>query len=145
MGCTLGDLCICLSCAQPNCLLKHIHICKYAYRWRLFSFSSFWSNYSMKQKMWNMYNRMKLPYFGLNVRLLFTDLFRIRIRIRFRIRNRIRIRNVYFGSGSDLDLAKSFGSFRIRIRNTARKDWSLKSMAYKRTWPNVKYDRVSMS
>ena len=25
--------------------------------------------------MWNMYNRMKLPYFGLNVRLLFTDFF----------------------------------------------------------------------
>jgi hypothetical protein len=54
---------------------------------------------------------MKLPYFGLNVRLLFTDLFRIRIH------------NVYFGSGSDPD--KSFGSFRIRfrfrirIRNTA--------------------------
>jgi hypothetical protein len=36
-------------------------------------------------------------------RLLFTDFFRIR--------------NVYFGSGSDP--AKSFGSFRIRIRNNA--------------------------
>jgi hypothetical protein len=47
-----------------------------------------------------MYYRMKLPYFGLNVRLLFTDLFRIRIRIRVRIRIRIRIQNVYFGSGS---------------------------------------------
>jgi hypothetical protein len=55
-----------------------------------------------------MYNRMKLPFFGLNVRLLFTDLFWIRIQ------------NVYFGSGSDPDPAKSFGSFRIRfrIRNT---------------------------
>jgi hypothetical protein len=62
---------------------------------------------------------MKLPYFGLNVRLLFTDLFRIRIRIRFRIPIRIRIQNVYFGSGSDPDPAKSFGSIRIRIRNTA--------------------------
>jgi hypothetical protein len=39
-----------------------------------------------------MYYHMKLPYFGLNVRLLFTDLFRIRIRIR--------IKNIYFGSGS---------------------------------------------
>ncbi len=57
--------------------------------------------------MWNMYNRLKLPYFGLNARLLFTDLFRIRIQIR--------IQNVYFGFGSDP--AKSFGS--IRIRNTA--------------------------
>jgi hypothetical protein len=53
-----------------------------------------------------MYNRMKLPYFGLHVKLLFTDLFRIRIQ------------NVYIGSGSDPDPAKSFGSFRIRIRNT---------------------------
>ncbi len=38
--------------------------------------------------MWNMYNRMKLPYFGLNVRLLLTDLFRIWFRrclFRFRI------------------------------------------------------------
>jgi hypothetical protein len=51
-----------------------------------------------------MYNRMKLPFFGLNVRLLFTDLFWIRIQ------------NVYFGSGSDPDPAKSFGSFRIRFR-----------------------------
>ena len=47
---------------------------------------------------------MNLPYFGLNVRLLFTDLFRIWIR------------NIYFGSGSDPDPAKSFGSFRIRFR-----------------------------
>ncbi len=29
--------------------------------------------------MWNMYNRMKPPYFRLNIRLLFSDLFRIRI------------------------------------------------------------------
>jgi len=69
-----------------------------------------------------MYNRMKLPYFGLNVRLLLKDLFRIRIRIqsriRIRIRIQIRIQNVYFGSGSDPNPAKSFGSFRIRIRNT---------------------------
>ncbi len=68
----------------------------------------------LEQKMWNMYNRMKLPFFGLNVRLLFTDLIWIRIRIRFRIRIRIRIQNVYFDSGSDS--AKSFGSFRIRFR-----------------------------
>jgi hypothetical protein len=32
------------------------------------------------------------------------------------IRIRNRIRNVYFGSGSDPDPAKSFGSLRIRIR-----------------------------
>jgi hypothetical protein len=53
---------------------------------------------------------VQLPYFGPNVRLLFADLFRLRIR------------NVYIGSGSDPDPAKSFGSFRIRfrIRNTAR-------------------------
>ncbi len=65
-----------------------------------------------------MYKRMKPPYFCLNIRLLFSDLFRIWFRIRFRIRIRIRIRNVYFGSGSDP--AKSFGSLRIRfrIRNT---------------------------
>jgi ribosomal protein S17E len=43
--------------------------------------------------MWNMYNRMKLPYFGLKIRLLFTDFFLIQIRIW--------IRNVYFCSGSD--------------------------------------------
>ncbi len=55
------------------------------------------------------YNCLKLPFFGLKIRLLFTDLFRIRY--------------VYFGSGSDP--AKSFGflrirfRFRIRIRNTA--------------------------
>jgi hypothetical protein len=44
--------------------------------------------------------------------LLFTDFFRLQFRIR--------IRNVYFGSESDPDPAKSFGSFRIRfrIRNT---------------------------
>ncbi len=63
---------------------------------------------------------MKPPYFSLNIRLLFSDLFRIRIRIR--IRNRIP--NVYFGSGSDP--AKSFGFLRIRIRNTGciyRKYW----------------------
>jgi hypothetical protein len=35
---------------------------------------------------------------------------------RFRIRIRIRIQNVYFGSGSDPDPAKSFGSLRIRFR-----------------------------
>jgi hypothetical protein len=50
------------------------------------------------------YNCLKLPFFGLKIRLLFTDLFRIRFRIWFRIRNRIRIRirirYVYFGSGS---------------------------------------------
>jgi hypothetical protein len=59
------------------------------------------------------HNFLKLPFFGLKIRLLFTDLFRIQFRIR------IRIRNVYFGSGSDPDPAKSFGSLRIRIRNTA--------------------------
>ncbi len=65
------------------------------------------------------HNCMKIPFFGLKIRLLFTDLFRIR----FRIRIRIRIQNVYFGSGSDPDPANSFGSlrirFRIRIRNAA--------------------------
>ncbi len=45
-----------------------------------------------------------MAFYGLKIRLLFTDLFRIRIR------------NVYFGSGSDP--AKSFGSSQIRIRNT---------------------------
>ncbi len=60
------------------------------------------------------HNYLKLPFFGLKIRLLFTDLFRIR----FWIRIRIRIRNVYFGPGSDPDPAKSFGSLRIRIRNT---------------------------
>ena len=49
---------------------------------------------------------MKLPYFGLKIRLLFTDLFRIQFLIR--------IRNVYFGSGLDPDPAKSSGFFRIR-------------------------------
>ncbi len=58
---------------------------------------------------------MKPPYFSLNIRLLFSDLFRIRIRIRIRnpdpksgseIRIRNRIRNVYFGGVPD----------RIRIR-----------------------------
>ncbi len=58
------------------------------------------------------HNCLKLPFFGLKIRLLFTDLFRIR----FRIRIRIRIRNVYFGSGSVSDPAKSFGSLRIRFR-----------------------------
>jgi hypothetical protein len=52
-----------------------------------------------------MYNRMKLTYLGLKIRLLLTDFFRIR--------------NVYFGSGSDPDPVESFGSFWIwfRIRN----------------------------
>jgi len=67
-----------------------------------------------------MYNRMKPPYYSLIIGLLFSYLFRIRIRVRIRIRIRIRIRNrirnVYFGSGSDPDPAKSFGSLRIRIR-----------------------------
>ncbi len=63
--------------------------------------------------MWNMYNHMKPPYFSLKIRLLFTDFFRIRILIR------IRIRNVYFGSGSDPDPAKIFGSIQFRIRNNA--------------------------
>jgi hypothetical protein len=56
------------------------------------------------------HNCLKLPFFGLKIRLLFTDLFRILFRIQFWIRIRIRIRNVYFGSGSDPDPAKSFGS-----------------------------------
>jgi hypothetical protein len=55
--------------------------------------------------------------------LLFTDFFGSSLGSGFRIRIRIRIRtrNVYFGSGSDPDRAKSFGSLRvrIRIRNTA--------------------------
>ncbi len=85
-----------------------------------------------QQKMWNMYNPMKLNYFGLNVRLLFTDLFQIRIRILFRIRIRIRIRiqNIYIGSGSDPDPAKSFGSFRIRIRNTAIHNIPYRNIGY---------------
>ncbi len=65
--------------------------------------------------MWNMYNHMELSYFGLIIRFLFTDFFRIQ----FRIRIWIQIRNVYFNSGSVPDPAKSFGSFRIRILNTA--------------------------
>ncbi len=84
--------------------------------------SKFWSNYSLKmfkysRIVWNY------PFFGLKLRLLFNDLFRIRFRIRFWIRIRILIRNVYFGVGSDSDPDKSLGSlrirFRIRIRNTA--------------------------
>ena len=46
------------------------------------------------------HNCLKLPFFDLKIRLLFTALFRIQFWIRFRIRIRIRIRNVYFGSGS---------------------------------------------
>jgi hypothetical protein len=70
----------------------------------LFSFPSFWSNYSLK--MWNMYNRMKLPYFGLNVSLGsgFGD--------------------VYFGSGSVLDPAKSFGSPRNYVLRLFFHVWS---------------------
>jgi hypothetical protein len=45
---------------------------------------------------------MKLPYFGLKIRLLFRYLFRIQFRIR--------IRNVNFGSRLDPDPAKSSGS-----------------------------------
>ncbi len=71
---------------------------------------------------WKCFNCLKLSFFVLKIRLLFTDL----IRIRFRIRIRIRIRNDYFGSWSDPDPAKSFGSlriwFRIRIRNTGLLD-----------------------
>ncbi len=73
-----------------------------------------------------MYNLMKPPYFSLNIRLLFSDLsgsgFESGFESGSEIRIRNRIRNVYFGSGSDPDPAKSFGSlrirFRIRIRNT---------------------------
>jgi hypothetical protein len=61
-----------------------------------------------------MYIHVKPAYFGLKIMLLFTDFFPIQ----FRIRIRILIRNVYFGSESDPDPAKSFGFFRIRIRNT---------------------------
>jgi hypothetical protein len=50
-------------------------------------------------------------------RIQFRIRIRIRIRNRIQIQIRIRIRNVYFGSRSDPDLAKRFGSF--RIRNTA--------------------------
>ncbi len=42
------------------------------------------------------HNCLKLPFFGLKIRLLFTALFRIR----FRIWIQIRIQNVYFGSKS---------------------------------------------
>ncbi len=62
---------------------------------------------------------MKPLFFSLKIRLLFTDLFRIQLRNRIRIQ--IRIRNVYFGSGSNPEPAKSFGSFRIQIRNTVFK------------------------
>jgi hypothetical protein len=47
---------------------------------------------------------MKLSYFGLKIRFLFTDLFQIQ----FWIRIRIPIRNVDIGSGQDPDLAKEF-------------------------------------
>ncbi len=63
---------------------------------------------------------MKPPYFSLNIRLLFLIYFGsgfesgVESGSEIRIRNRIR--NVYFGSGSDPDPAKSFGSLRIRIR-----------------------------
>ena len=68
------------------------------------------------------HNCLKLPFFDLKIRPLFTDFFRIRFRIRFRIQIwirfriqiRIRIRNVYFGSGSDPDPAKSFESLRMQ-------------------------------
>jgi hypothetical protein len=40
--------------------------------------------------------------------------------IRIRIQIQTRIRNVYFVSGSDPDPAQSFGTFRFRIRNTAK-------------------------
>jgi hypothetical protein len=63
------------------------------------------------------HNCLKLPFFGLKIRLLFTDLFRILFRIQFwiwiRIRIRIRIRNDYFGSGSGQKFR-----FWFRIRNT---------------------------
>ena len=45
------------------------------------------------------HNCLKIPFFGLKIRLLFTDLFRILIRIL--------VQNVYFGSGSDPDPANS--------------------------------------
>ena len=59
------------------------------------------------------HNYLKLPFFGLKIRLLFTDLFRILIRIL--------VQNVYFGSRSYPDPANSSGSLRIWIwiRNTA--------------------------
>jgi hypothetical protein len=58
-----------------------------------------------------MYNHMNLPYLGVNISLLLTDLSLIRIQIR--------IQNYYFASGSDSDLTKNFLSFRIRIHNPA--------------------------
>jgi hypothetical protein len=61
---------------------------------------------------------MKPPYFRLNIRLLFLIYFGSGFESGSEIRIRNRIRNVYFGSGSDPDPAKSFGSLRIRIRNT---------------------------
>ncbi len=77
--------------------------------------------------MWNMYNHVKPAYFSLKIMLLFTDFFRIQFWIRIRIRSR----NIYFGSESDPDPAKSFGSFRIRFRihNTAPRIYSGASTA----------------
>ncbi len=88
-----------------------------------------------------MYNRMKPPYFSLNIRLLFSDLFRIRFRIWIRIRIRIWIRNVYFGSGSDPDPAKSFGSLRIRIRFRIRN--TVFFLFEKTTYPYLKLEQMT--
>ena len=63
---------------------------------------------------------MKPLYFSLNIKLFFLINFGSGLESGFEsgseIRIRNRIRNVYFGSGSDPDPAKSFGSLRIRIR-----------------------------
>ncbi len=61
---------------------------------------------------------MKPPYFSLNIRLFFLINFGSGFESGSEIRIRNRIQNVYFGSGPDPDPAKSFGSLRIRIRNT---------------------------
>jgi hypothetical protein len=72
--------------------------------------------------MWNMYNRMKPPYFSL---ISFGSGFGSGFESGFE--------NVYFGSGSDPDPAKSFVSLRIRIRirNTG---WSW----FIRSWPGFR-------
>ncbi len=88
------------------------------------SFFSFLHSKLFLENVEIFHNCLKLPFYSMKIRLPFTALFRIRFRILIRIRIRIRIRNVYFGSRSGPDPAKSFASlrirfrFRIRIRNT---------------------------
>ncbi len=108
-------------CFFESCVLEISHLAA-VLRWRVMKFthakkvtgqnSKFWSNYSLNVEIFH--NCLKLPFFGLKIGLLFTDLFRILFRIQFwiriQIRTRIRIQTVYFGSGSDPDPVKSYGS-----------------------------------